>query len=215
MTEDPGRFAREYATAGREHRSSRRFSEAGDQYTFAAYAGLARSEFADVTKLSSAVYWLLCSGLCYRLSGNLDRARNRCRQGILIAEDLRSNAFRDDALRDLRNEEEALAGLSYEYVGDFRLLGDIEGHSDSYERAEKYYDRVENHLAWNSELEFTEPMLFVANLIEYLEYPVDPDRIDAALNTSLHARLEIKRSVFPDVIERVCEAGHWDPGTVG
>lgn len=106
--------ARSIAKRGHECRREKQFVEAGDQYTHAAYTGFAESEFRKMTKLSSAVYWLLCSGLCYRLGDRLDRCQNRCRQGVLIAEDLRQGPFQDDALRGLRDEEAALTGLTYE-----------------------------------------------------------------------------------------------------
>lgn len=202
---------REFSTAGQKYRRSRQFVEAGDQYTFATYAGLAESEFQTMRHISSAIYWLLCAGLCYRMADQMDRCHNRSRQGVLIAQDLRDGAFQDDALRGLRDETDALEGLSYEYIGDFRILGSLGNHEKAYDRAAACYDRVDDHLAWNSELEFTEPLLFVTNLVEYLGYPVDSELVDAAESTSLHARLEFKQATLPDVLEQVCDAGHWSP----
>lgn len=205
------RAGREFATAGQEYRRSQQFVEAGDQYTFAAYANLAESEFRSIRRISSATYWLLCAGLCYRLGNRMDRCRNRSRQGVLIAQDLREGAFRGDALRGLRDEADALEGLSYEYVGDFRVLGSLSEHEVAYDSAAACYDRVEDHFAWNTEREFSESLLFVTNLVEYLDYPADSTVMDAAESTSLHARLEFKQTTLPDLLEQVCEAGHWSP----
>lgn len=91
------------------------------------------------------------------------------------------------------------------------MVGELDGSDDLYDQAATYYEQVENHPGWNSEAEFHEPLLFLVNLIEYLDFPVDSAVLEAAMYPSLPARLELKRSTFSAVLEAVCDADHWDP----
>ena len=108
---------------------------AGRQYTLAAYGTLAghegfRREAFDAERPSAgrAVCHLVRAGLCYRLAGVEDAARNRAMQGALVAVDQK------------RVRDGVDAAACDELLGHCRsLAGDDERATEAYDRAAEGY----------------------------------------------------------------------------
>jgi len=129
--------AHEHERAGKEHWESGEFVEAGESYTAAAF-----HYFADWPpecrgkNISHGEYYLLFAATCYRRGGQTDRAKNRCRQGIIFAEELL------DRTKDVGGStsyDRARYAAWYEYIGDFQLIGSLEDKVNAYERAKQIY----------------------------------------------------------------------------
>lgn len=107
------------------------FELAGEQYTRAAYESLAAGFIAE-----DALDYMLRAALNYRLAGSMTRAENRCRQGILIGQDLQA--------RDNYGSSEET--LIQEFIADFHAVGRLEGATVAYETAIQMYEEngIEN-----------------------------------------------------------------------
>lgn len=184
-----------------ELRSEREFAEAGDKYTLAAYGILKESGLKSGynPEFSEGLYLLLNSALAYRLDGNLERCRNRCRVGILIAEDAKEFIF---------EKHSAEKGLYNEYVGDFRLVGDTGDYDEAYGEAREFYEDVQNPLAWQAEWTFEINFVFLQSLADSVGQEIED--YEKVHTESLIARIEYKREHFPGIVDEVLEQGYWD-----
>lgn len=133
----------EYADIADEKRQDKQFVEAGDHYTQATYEYLGESGPApDRSKSSKGLHYLAMGAICYRLGDQYDWCRNRCRQGVLIAESISERAL---SQKPSSNQYEiARRGAWSEYIGDFRVLGDFDNADEAYEAAKDVYREAED-----------------------------------------------------------------------
>ncbi|MFC7079131.1 hypothetical protein [Halorussus caseinilyticus] len=135
--------AHEHEQAAQQHRENGDFVEAGECYTAAAYIYLADWPPTHRGKnVSHGEYYLLNAATCYRLGGCTDRARNRCQQGVLIAEELLD---RTKNIGGTTAYDRARYAAWYEFIGDFRVVGILTEKVSAYERAEQIYFEEETH----------------------------------------------------------------------
>lgn len=188
---------------GHEHRRNGDFVEAGECYTSVAYHYFSQWPPVRGKKTSQGEYFLLLAATCYRLGGQMDRAMNRCQQGILIAEELLD---RTKELGGSSAYDRSRYAAWHEYIADFRLVGELDGTSESYEQAKRAYldegdppfaHREQEHI-WLAE--FFELVLLgtshdteewrvfrrEATFSEWVEYKQDqlPDALDALVSQS-------------------------------
>lgn len=129
----------EYAKTADEKRQNGRFIEAGDYYTQATYEYLGHSGARpNRSESPKGLHYLALASVCYRLGNREDYSQNRCQQGVLIAESISE--------RDLSHNpspsnqyEIARRGAWFEYIGDFRVLGDLDDPDGAYEAAKEVY----------------------------------------------------------------------------
>src|SRR6056297_3123557 len=125
-----------YAMAAQEKRNNGKFTDAGNYYTAAANGWFMRFWYlpedlpesndipaTSVKYLARGVQDMLAAALCFRLIGSLDRSRNRCKQGILIVEDIIEYGEVDNGLN-----ETPRVGLLHEMIGDLKLFGGFDGY---------------------------------------------------------------------------------------
>lgn len=196
---------RELGNRARECLSERAYAKAGDCYSFAAYWALGQSEYTATMTLGSSLYWYLAASLCYRLADDIERAQNRCRQGILVVEDLREYVW----------EERVRIGLTYELEGDFRVLGNLGASDQVYENARERYVTCENTIGenvigWMGEPEFELPMLLFLRAAAASDYDIDFETAAQLRDFSLIDRIEYKRVHFPAIVEQVLDRGHFE-----
>jgi hypothetical protein len=141
----------------------------------------------------------------------MDRCQNRCEQAILVVSDIRDNVSPHP---DLGNATEAHTGLAYEYIADFRLLGDLGDYDECYKRAHDQYKIVERNsnisqiLGWSGEGEFEEAIQCLKRTAEAVGNPVrEPTR--AEIERSLMKRIDYKREHFPDLLEDLFDGSSW------
>ena len=138
---------------------------------------------------------MLVSSLCYKLGDMPDRSRNRCRQGILIAEDAKNH--------EVRHEPEK--GILQEFVGDFRVLGELPNADEAYERATEIYESCGNPIGWNGEPLFASNMRFLRDMTKASgrEPDYDSQEWQEILNTTFTARIEYKRENLEQMIYQI------------
>ncbi len=193
-----------YERLGSEHRERGAFDEAGTYYTLAAYEKLGESGFEtgmQATDLGIGLHAMLSAALCFRLADDMDRCRNRCRQGICVAEDLRDHVFEDDPSK----------GLAWEFVGDFRLVGEIGDHDAAYDRAEALYGDEKEPRDWITDPNFEWNIWFLLRMADSADHDIDEFRMYEMFNY-LPRRIQYKREEFEDLLGAVLQRGNWKPG---
>jgi len=196
--------------------------DAGDHFTAEAHLEFGDSRrvgkettHSDVADINTSTIGLgfkalLRATLSYRLADLPARARNRSRQGILLAEDLREHEplFDDPARR----------GLCYELVGDFRLFGDLDGHRSAYEEAreryETYADESFRQVQWQSEPEFEFPLGVLLELISATDWTIDEETRSGIAYRSLLDRIDYKREHYSTILRRALDDSDWSTKTV-
>lgn len=190
----------EYGKKAHIYLDQEEFTKAGDYYTFSAYSAIGSSEFEATINLGGGITGLLTASICYRLAGKKDRSKNRCKQGILILEDLRDFVFKHDVQ----------IGLTHELAGDFQAIGGLNGYEKSYDTAREYYVDCENPFGWMGEAEFELPAIFFLRLAASIDYPLDDQTASEIRNTSLVKRIDYKRENFHAVVQQVIEDGRFE-----
>jgi len=192
--------ARRHREEAKNLLSNQEYLKAGEKFTLSAYAEM------GVSKYEYSAFWtpmglrmLLMSGICYRTGNEERRCENRCRQGILITEDL----------REYETGHDAEVGIMYEFDGDFRLIGGIGDWKNSYNEACEAYSRCDNPLGWNGEPSFSSNIKFLRDLVEASGKEIDFDNSlwQEITNTSFTARIEYKRKNLQDIIDEITEDG--------
>lgn len=179
-----------------EKRRNKEFGVAGDEYTVAAYVALGKSELRGTADISRGLSCLMTAAVCYRLNDESSRGVNRCKQGILISEDLRDNIFEDDLGQ----------GAMWEHIGDFRNIGGLDGAKDAYETAKKIYSSSGNPMEYTCTEEFDAIITIIDRLAESTEYDTNWEKFQS---TQLE-RIRCKMTEFPSIIDAVLQDGRWE-----
>lgn len=184
-----------------EFRKAGDFESAGNHYTCAGFLGLGESELSsgDVSEwaIGDAVRCLQSAALCYRLDANLDRCKLRCEQGITIAKELR------EFVLDPAPEK----GLTFEYEGDFRVIGNLDEYEEAYLTAARYYMDNKPFDGWESETLFVSNYKLFEELVESTGHEI-PEYLD--LNYEFLHRVKYKQTEFPSIVQQLIEQGKWD-----
>ena len=222
-------MARNHRDEGTVALIDRDVERAADTYTRAAYGTLAgfENEGEDRDPLGADARWagyglsyLLLAGACYRAVGLPDRAAARCREGIVLARDLRAAVLSDPLDR----------ACCAEFVGDFRVVGDLDtdggssgdvGDSadedgDGYDRAIAAYasSEIDDPMSWA-----TSPMAEAARrgpqqLARNTPHSFNWDELhgsDPDSASYLVHRPRFKRSRLPAAVSHVADVGYVHP----
>lgn len=190
------------------YREEHRYAKSGEFYSVAAYEYLGDGPPSiPGTKYSHGLFALLLGSTCFRLAGQLARCENRCRQGLLVAEDM-LHMYGEE--REVSNDYEyARKGAWHEFIGDFRTLGGLTDAEIAYDTAEQIYRAANNPPTAHREQEHMW-------LMRYLEL-VAGETLDSTKyrriirQTTLLDWLAYKRQELPTVLEAVFERGTWIP----
>lgn len=177
-------------------RRNKEFELAGNEYTVAAYTALAKSELRGTADISRGLSCLMSAAVCYRLSNEPARGENRCKQGILISEDLRDNTFEDDLVQ----------GAMWEHIGDFRTIGGLDGAEDAYESARKLYSSSGNPMEYTCTEEFDAIITIFARLASSVGYDTSWEKFQS---TQLE-RIKCKTAEFSSILGNVLQEGAWE-----
>lgn len=189
----------EHRDKAEEAQTQGAFESAANNFTLAAYEILGSSNCTtapledDSTKVGRGLCSLLSSAVCYRRAGVEDRCRNRCHQGILVCEDIEDHVAAYAPQKGLMNE----------YIGDYRLIGDLGNHEAAYENARTIYEETDNHIGWQAEPEFELNMTFFLELAKSADVDIDRTTKASIKAESLVDRIEFKRDRFPAILETV------------
>jgi hypothetical protein len=187
----------------------RDYRRAGDLYARAAHAGLAglEAETAGRDPLAAddrawvgfPLGYLLLSGLSYRAAGADDRAGTRCREGVLVATDLREHVLEHAVQRACLREYTADLGV----VGGFAGPSAYDGVRDAYEAAADGLDGDEQS-SW-----VTTPLFQAATESAHQAARNGPHAFEwddlhgSTPGTYLVHRARFKRARMPRVVEHV------------
>ena len=120
---------------------------AGELYTSVAFSKASNLPFYPNS--GGELKQFLEAATCYRIGGQMDRCQNRCEIGILWAKDLR-----DRALSGSMPEHDihyADRGGWDEAIGMFRLVGDLDGVDEAYNRAFEIFESAGDPLSHRAE----------------------------------------------------------------
>lgn len=228
MPENPVHIVGEYKHFAQEQRRSGNLAVAGAYYIATAHGNLMRfrrqpstiddESIEDIideeqspldspwfrwpTGLGKGMRYMIAGGLCFRLADKMDRCRACCTQGMALLQYV------------LNHEGAGIAspriGLYHEMVGDLKLVGELGDHEASYDAARERYRNAESDLGWSMEDDFDDLMYIVLELAESVDYGISADTREQIYRTSLEERIRFKRNHYPQIIERVVEAGNWD-----
>jgi len=195
----------ENVDAAEELREQGEFSKAGHHYTAAAYLRLGKGKYAadclnnNMVDVSIGFRNLFAAALCYRLADQLERSQIRCQQGISLAEEMREYVF----------DYEMQKGVMYEYIGDFRLIGNLDNWKEAYTKAAHYYDGCENIIGWTAECEFDQNITFALGLARSVDYGIGRREKEQLKYESLRMRIDFKKNDYPEIIDNLISSGRW------
>lgn len=183
----------------RELRDRGEFTRSGDRFTETAYRILSNGAIneANYSQIGGGLHALLHAAITYRVGDEDHRCRNRCGQGVSIAEDLNEAVIAEDAAR----------GILWEHIGDFRVIGGLEGAEDAYRTAIETYERndmvrVDGWPANGLVHGFLE---FFLELFEV----ADRDVPDGPSRYAFVERVEYKMGAYPDLVAEVSAVEEW------
>lgn len=191
-----------------EYRRRGEFNDAGDYYTITAYEYLGESPPTTGHSICHAEYFFLQAAVCYRLGNNFERGVNRCRQGILIAEDVLDRVMAAEEPENIY--EKARRGAIYEYIGDFRAVGELEGADEAYDNAIRVYQDAGDPNTGYSEQEHMWLMEFFDLIADTVGDGLDPSWRSSLSDTTFTDWVKYKRNRLPKVLEELLERGKWD-----
>lgn len=194
--------------------AERDYPAAGDAYTRAAWARLARpregqSPFDADEKgwVGRALQSLAVAGVCYRVAGRDERATHRGREGAAVAADL-EHALAEPAQRACLRE----------FVADFHAIGDLPGTSEAYDEAEAAYQDAVGTVTDVQTVTTTPLFQAAAAPLKQVARGLDDGEIAVSWET-LHGpdpenvgrflghRVRYKRQRFPSLLANAVERG--------
>lgn len=187
-----------------QHRRRQEFVKAGDFYTNAGHRGYVKS-LPDSPFFGAGLVNLQRAALCYALAGRTDCRTNRCRQGVLIAEDMVDRVFDTDPDYWV---DRARRGIWYEHIGDFRVIGEFGSPDEAYDRAIDVYRAGGNPDTFYAEQEqypVMEHFIDVASAVGGDSEPIDTSRNDLTFVDWV----ERKREEYPTLVDQLIEYGEW------
>lgn len=199
--------AKKHAQTAHERRKANDFVKAGEYYTTTAYHYL--NDWYKIhrgKKISQAEYFFLLAGTCYRIGDKPNCMDNRCQQGILIAEELLD---RTENIGGSTAYDRARYAAWYEYIGDFYLVGNIDGATELYERAKQVYIDEDDPPLAHREQEH----MWLTEFMEQILYGVNKDISDwrrFLREATLSEWIEFKKAHLPDALEALTSQSEWE-----
>lgn len=190
----------EISESASERLATSDYHAAANEYTLAAHAALAEGRLENRLDTATGIHHLLMACIAYRLAGAEVQVQNRCKQGILLAEDLPNWSF----------DHPVQVGLAYELVGDFRTIGEFDDANEAYERALDGYgqtDGLEDEMGWLAEPEFDVTFGFFDRLRDAAGHDIDEETHTAIRARSLAKRIEYKKRHFATIVDTVVTEG--------
>lgn len=191
-----------------ELRNDEKLIDAGEQFTLTAYQYLGQSSFSPPYGHTAwGLYALLMAGTCYIIGGEESRCKNRCRQGILIAEDIKHRVLAEPVPENIYDH--ARRGAWDEYIGDFRVLGQLEEADEAYDAAVEIYLDAGDPDTGFSEQEHMRLRQYFTEVAGATGYNSgELNRLRTSISFS--AWIAYKREYFPDILDRLSKSEKWE-----
>lgn len=189
-------MAESYLQDAWDHLDNGEVSLAGDFFTQAAYQAFAHDAISEGRdqQVAYGLDGVLRAALCYRRAGSIDRCANRCRQGILVTEDLQANVI----------EDPRRIAVLQEFVADFHALGEFDGTDAAYESALEQLQAVdlEYTISFHSVPISDSIIGFTQYIVQFAEE--EPDE-DLELIYDFAGRVAYKREHMGDIVASLGE----------
>lgn len=206
-TEDGG-----YRAAAIDALARHDYQQAGDMYTRAAWQVLAEprvngNPFTPTEQgwVGDGIKYFVLAGISYRVADKPTRAKRRAVEGIAVTKDLIT-----------ATDQSAQKACFREFVGDCRVMGDLEGSDQAYTQAQTAYRNatIENPQSWATTPLFEASAAPIKQLARGLAdgeiaiswetlHGSDPDQPGAFL---AH-RPQYKRQRFAELLEQAVDVG--------
>lgn len=199
--------AREYRDTAREKQESGEYEVAGDYHSQAAFERAGMGTFLYPSS-GFELRRLLEASTCYRVAGATSWCRNRAQMGALLAEELAERAF---ALPEPPHAfERAERGVWYEYIGDFRTVGDLDDPEAAYERAKETYRTWDEHGTGGAEQPQGAIMAYFFSVARAAG--ADMDEVYADTRHQPFAEwVEYKQARLPGYLDMITKNGSYPP----
>ncbi|USZ71101.1 hypothetical protein [Natronosalvus halobius] len=126
--------------------------------------------------------------------------------GILIAEEMIDRVFAADPLEYFYDQ--ARRGVWYEYIGDFRCIGNFGDPTSAYDQAREVYEAADDPDTWYSEQEHGYTMAVFREVARGVNR--DPGPIDDMENDmTLTDWVSFKEDAYPSLLDDLTERGDW------
>lgn len=202
------RDGHEWAEVADTLRSDGDFTSAADHYALAGYAHMAERPPSGYCKhISWALHRVLVAGVCDQIADRPNRCRNRCRQGVLIAEDTLDRVR--DTSRSNHAYDQARIGAWYEYIGDLRLVGDIDHPHSAYEQATAVYREAGDPSSGFAEQEHMRLHDFFQNVALPRGHD-EEEWNEVEAHASLTEWVEYKREHLPGYLSELYRQNEWN-----
>lgn len=204
---DEQKDGHEWAERADQYREEGDLATAGDNYTTSGYAHLSEGlPTRYCSHVSWALYRLLVAGVCFRMAEEVERCQNRCKQGVLIAEDTGKRVKELDSASNAYDQ--ARRGAWQEFIGDFRLVGDIDGANEAYDLAKDWYEHAGDPSSGLSEQEHMRLHDFFRNVA--LSRGHDAEEWEhVETSASLTTWVDYKTKHLPGYLTELYEEDEW------
>lgn len=197
---------KELGTLASDAQHSGNFERAAEYGTLIAYHSISLGDWEYFEQVTGGMIRRLQRAcLDFRLAGKTTRAQNRARQGILLAEDIRESLTETTAQR----------GITFEYEGDFRVMGGLDDHARPYQKARGLYEVYEQEtnigqrIGQMREESVHENTMVLRSLIDATEFDLDEDVKDEIYYTSLVTRIDFKLESLESIVADLLDRGEW------
>ncbi len=208
MTKDPAKAVAE----AERYREDGEFATAGEYYAVAGhgYLDVEPPSLPGIRESNAVLQFLLACTAC-RIAERRTRTENLGRQGALVVADM-INRIESTAVPS-NDYDHARRGAWYEYLGDFRLVGEFDDPSDAYEAAERVYQAAGDPDSGYAEQEHMRLMSFY-NSIAFAVGSDEPEWSSFRHDTTLSEWLSHKRQHLSGVLSAVEARQEWPVSSV-
>lgn len=199
--------ARQYRHEAERKRKAGEFVTAGEYYSQAAFELVGVGAFIN-TSSGAELRRLLEACTCYRIGGAGQWCTNRARLGELLAEEWAERAFSGEEPSHAFDRAER--GVWYEYIGDFRTVGQFGDIDAAYEQAKKVYRDAGDPNANLYEQRHGSNMAFFKSVATASDKNMD-EVYSVLKRESFSTWVEYKQEQLPKLLETVIQNESYPP----
>lgn len=206
MTTEQSRLHEDTAISFREKDT---LYNAAEYYTLAAYENLgAAPPTRHATHVAYGLYYLLHAASCYRTCGAHELGRTRCRQGLLLTQEMNHRIESEPPPTHEYNR--ARWGVWDEFAGDFHVIADEpEAAATAYDGARETYTAAEDITLIYAEQEHMYILQFYKNLLKAAGEDLDA-WTDLQLELTFPEWIDHKRERFPGMVADLIDRATWN-----
>lgn len=195
-----------------EARNSGNFERAGEYNTLIAYHSISLGDWDRFEQVSGGgMQPLHRACINFRLAGRKRRAQNWARQGTLLSEEIRESIAETTVQR----------GITFEYEGDFSVMGGLENHEQPYQKARELYEEyerstdIDQRIGQMCEESVRENTMLLRSLFDATGFEIEEDTFTRIGYHSPVARIDFKLESLESIVEDLIDKGEWESSEEG